>query len=152
MDSTQSLPQSQLSTQPVLGLESIQASAPSQQVANDPAWLPLATNDPQVSALSTTAAALVSQTAALVNDGVAIDLQKSRVRRMLTSIIPRFPSLFAQKGIDSPELVANYSELVASMQAIRDTVDALPIVTVSPKTKMGGLDVPSNDPQFKKAA
>ena len=67
---------------------------------------------------------------------------------MLTSIIPRFPSLFAQKGIDSPELVANYSELVASMQAIRDTVDALPIVSVSSKTKMGGLDLAANEVPF----
>lgn len=67
---------------------------------------------------------------------------------MLTSIIPRFPSLFAQKGIDSPELVANYSELVASMQAIRDTVDALPVVSVSPKTKMGGLDLVNNEVPF----
>ena len=84
---------------------------------------------------------IVSQTAALVNDGVAIDLQKSRVRQMLVSIIPKFPSLFAQKGIDSPELVANYSELVASMQAIRDTVDALPITVSQSKAQMGGLDL-----------
>jgi hypothetical protein len=95
---------------------------------------------------------VISHTAALVNDGVVIDLQKSRVRRMLMNIIPRFPSLFAQKGIDNPELVANYSELVASMQAIRDTVDALPIVSTSPRSKMGGLDLAANSAQLKKAA
>jgi hypothetical protein len=71
---------------------------------------------------------------------------------MLTNIIPRFPSLFAQKGIDSPELVANYSELVASMQALRDTVDALPTAPIPSKTKMGGLDLTESSPQFKKAA
>lgn len=151
MDTTQSLPQSQLSTQPELGIEGTVAPVTPQQAANDPAWSVNAANDSHIST-SSTAAALVSQTAALVNDGVVIDLQKSRVRRMLTNIIPRFPSLFAQKGIDSPELVANYSELVASMQALRNTVDALPIVSTPSKTKMGGLDLTESSTQFKKAA
>jgi hypothetical protein len=91
-----------------------------------PAITQSVTNDPQAATTVATTTAVIAQTATLVNDGVTADLEMYRVRKMLASIIPKFPSFFAKKGIDDPAQVADYSELIKSMQVIRDTVAALP--------------------------